>query len=169
MARRRSSDVHSPVLSIDEVKRVLTEGLAALGSVGGSMGGAIGGGPAGALGGASGGRAGAPLGAWLTRLDGEERTLRFPRTEANLQRARQEFFGGNAMERIGEVSGAGEDAVLMAGLVGSGAASMNPCVVQAVWSAHEVHVTAHANEGLIKQRTCARALQRFGDVVSPGG
>ena len=42
---------------------------------------------------------------------------------------------------------------------------MNPCTVQIVWSAEELHAYAHAREGLVKQRTCAKALQRLEDVL----
>lgn len=42
---------------------------------------------------------------------------------------------------------------------------MNPCMVQIVWSAEELHAYAHAREGLVKQRTCAKALQRLEDVL----
>lgn len=160
MARRRTPEVPSPLLSIDEVQRVLVEGIADLGAWGGGLGGGLGGRLPGRIGGASGGRAGGRFGArHLTRLDGDSRTLHVECVEQNLQALRTGFFGGRTQERVGAPPGAGVDAVLMIGVVGSGAWRLNPCVVQVVWFAHDLHATAHAKEGLIKQRTCSKALQ----------
>ena len=156
----------SPLLSVDEVEHVLAEGIADLGARGGAVGGAVGGGLAGRFGGASGGRAGGEFGARrLTRLDGEQRTIRVERTEENLQAVRAEYFGGRAQERRGTPAGTPAEALLMVGVIGSGSMSMNPCVVQLVWFAYELQATAHAKEGLVKQRTCAKALQKLAAVL----
>ncbi|WP_199849509.1 hypothetical protein [Blastococcus sp. Marseille-P5729] len=156
----------SPLLPIEQVEHVLVESLGDLGAVGGAVGGGIGGGWAGRLSGASGGRTGGRAGArYLTRMDGDQRTLHIDRSEALLHAVRVGFFAGRAQERRGALPGASADAVQMVGVVGSGALSMNPCVVQLVWFPHELHATAHAREGLIKQRTCAKALERLASTL----
>ena len=166
MARGGTNGVSSPLLFIAEVEHVLVEGVAALGAWGGAVGGAVGGGFAGRLGGASGGRSGGRFGArYLTRLDGDQRVIHVERSEENLQAVRAEFFGGRVREGRGAPPGATAEALLMAGVVGSGPMSMNPCVVQLVWFAHELHATAHAKEGLIKQRTCAKALRALASML----
>lgn len=170
MTRRRGSEVPSPLLSIDQVEQALVEGIADLGARGGGLGGALGGGAAGRLGGVSGGRSGARFGArHLTRLDGEQRTLSVECTEENLHAVRAGFFGGRAQECVGTPPGATADAVLMVGVVGAGVGGLNPCVVQLVWFATELHVTAYAKEGLIKQRACAKALQTLADTMGRVG
>ena len=57
----------------------------------------------------------------------------------------------------------------MVGLVGSGTWNMNPCVMQLIWSERELYATAHAREGLIKQKTCAKALNRLATVLGQPG
>ncbi|MDN5855722.1 MAG: hypothetical protein L0K86_23345 [Actinomycetia bacterium] len=160
MARRRTSEVPSPLLPVADVEHLLVEGIADLGALGGGLGGALGGGLPGRVGGASGGRTGGRFGArHLTRLDGDQLTVRVERSAGNLHTVRTGFFGGRAQESVGTPPGTNADAVLMIGAIGAGAMSMNLCVVQLVWFARELHATAHAKEGLIKQRTCAKALQ----------
>ncbi|HIW90593.1 MAG TPA: hypothetical protein H9870_02885 [Candidatus Corynebacterium avicola] len=140
---------------------ILVEGLGALGALGGGAGA----GGAGASGGAQGGR----LGARLTKLDGEQQMYSSPSSDAHRQTVQDDFFGGTEYVKTDEESGPGEPILKMVGVVGSGAMNMNPCVVQLVWSARELHAYAHAKEGLIKQRTCAKALLRLGDVLNGAG
>lgn len=169
MSRSKLNDVPSPLLSIEQVDDALVDGLGSLGAWGGGLGGAVGGtfvgagaGVAGARGGTSGGRSGARFGARkLTRLDGEQSTMHIARTAENLQAVREGFFAGRLDERTDDAG----DATLLVGIVGSGAGGLNPCVVQLVWYAEELHATAHAKEGLIKQRTCAKALQSLAATV----
>ena len=169
MSRSRANDVPSPLLSIEQVEDALVDGLGSLGAWSGGLGGALGGslvgagaGAAGAAGGASGGRSGARFGARkLTRLDGEQKTTHVARTLENLRAVRERFFDGRLDERTDDPA----DATLLVGIVGSGAGGLNPCVVQVIWYTEELHATAHAKEGLIKQRTCAKALQSLVDTV----
>ncbi|UPK74111.1 hypothetical protein MU582_16960 [Nocardioidaceae bacterium SCSIO 66511] len=154
------NDVPSPLLTIDQVVHLLEGALGDIGAWGGGVGGALGGGLAGRAGGTSGGRIGARFGTrHLTKLDGEQRTLQVPRTEQNVRVVRDKFFEGRAQERTGNPAGGEPGPIEMVGVVGSGTARMNPCVIQLVWFDQQVHVTAHAREGLIKQRTCSKALR----------
>lgn len=142
MARRRDRHAPSPLLTEEEVQAVLTEGLAAI---------------------AGRGAAGARLGASLTRLDGEQRTIGYGWTDDRLRAVREDWFGGAVDERRGAVPGLAEpttsdDTVQLVGVVGSGVGGMNPCVVQLVWTRDVLLATAHAKEGLIRQGTCRKAL-----------
>lgn len=119
-------------------------------------------GPAGASGGAKGGTFGARH---FTRLDGEKKVFSIPHSDAHQQVILDKFFGGAGSGETFEQAGSDEPVLTMVGAVGSGSMNMNPCVVQIVWSGNELQAFAHAREGLIKQRTCAKALQRLSDVL----
>ncbi|GAA2083091.1 hypothetical protein GCM10009821_25120 [Aeromicrobium halocynthiae] len=149
MAPRRDRQAPSPLLTEDEVQAVLTEGLAAI---------------------AGRGAAGARIGTSLTRLDGEQRTIRAGCTDDALRTVRDAWFGGAVDERRGPVPGLEEprtvdDTVQLVGVVGSGVGGMNPCVVQLVWTGDVLLATAHAKEGRIRQGTCRKALDSLERVV----
>ena len=81
-----------------------------------------------------------------------------------VQHVLREVFGGRA-----EWGWAPDrPVVLMTGMVGSGAAGMNPCVLQVVWSQHGLEATAHAREGQIGQRTCAKTLEKLESALNQG-
>src|SRR5699024_10582121 len=118
----------------------------------------IGGGAAGAFGGASGGGAGARLGTRFTKRDSRRRQWAHPGSPAHEHRLRQ--FLRDPQERA-LTAPDGSAVVGLYAIVGSGSMQMNPCVVEAVWDASGLQVVAHAMEGLIKQRTCEKALDRL--------
>lgn len=161
LLRRRGSTqpgVPSPVLSLTEVEALLEGRLSQLGGAGGGIGGGLGGGAPGAVGGRSGGAFGAQVGArHLTRLDAARAELPVPLDQALVQQVLREVFGGRA-----EWGWAPDrPVILMTGMIGSGAGGLNPCVLQIVWSQMGLEATAHAREGLIGQRTCARTLEKL--------
>ena len=160
LRRRRSVQprVPSPVLPLTEVEAMLEGRLSQLGGMGGGFGGGLGGGVPGAVGGRSGGAFGAQVGTrHFTRLDGQRLVLPVPLDQQLVQHVLQEVFGGRA-----EWGWAPDrPVILMTGMVGSGAAGMNPCVLQLVWSQHGFEATAHAREGLVGQRTCAKVLEKL--------
>lgn len=153
-------------LSHAEVAAALEDGLAALGTVGGGVGGAIGAGLPGALGGASGGRSGARLGTRFTKQDSRRR--HWPQPSAPELVARLRAFLQQPQDR--QLTAADGTPVLgMVGIVGSGSMNLNPCLVEAVWDTSGLQVVAHAKEGLIKQRTCAKTLDRLQQEVFGAG
>lgn len=164
MARRKVQNVESPLLPIEQVENMLIDGLGDIGAWSGGVGGMAGGaasgpvsGVAGAHGGKSGGRAGARWGArHLTRMDGDYMTLPVAPTADNLQAVREKVFAGRFQESADGYTGARQ---FIGIVVGPGLRGMNPCVVQLIWYAQELRATAHAREGLIRQRTCEKALQ----------
>ena len=161
LLRRRSpaqQRVPSPVLPLAEVEARLEGRLAQLGGAGGGFGGGVGAGIPGAVGGRSGGAFGAQVGSrHLTRLDGAGLQLSVALDQDLVQRVLREVFAGRA-----EWGWAPDrPVILMTGMVGSGAGGLNPCVLQIVWSQRGLEATAHAREGLIGQRTCARTLEKL--------
>ncbi|UFU03312.1 hypothetical protein LQF12_01485 [Ruania suaedae] len=143
------------ILTEQEVLLALSGGLAELGALGGSLAG-----PAGAVGGASGARAGARV----AKLDGRRRDWSSPLPETVLDRLRLAL--GEPHEWRTETP-EGERTALV-GVVGSGAMSMNPCVIEVLHHPLGVQLAAHAREGLIKQRTCEKALERIErEVLGP--
>ena len=152
-------------LSTAEIAAALEDGLAALGAIGGGVGGAIGAGLPGALGGASGGRSGARFGARFTRQDSRRRHWPQPSTPELVARLRA--FLQQPQDRQLTVAD-GTPVLGMVGIVGSGSMNLNPCLVEAVWDATGLQVVAHAKEGLIKQRTCEKALNRLQEEVFRG-
>ncbi|MGP5655891.1 hypothetical protein [Candidatus Corynebacterium faecigallinarum] len=163
MVRNRdNSDVPSPLLTLDQLNEMLFDGIAHAGAIGGGMGG----GAPGASGGAKGGRFGARH---FTRLDGEQQVFPIPRSDASQQAVRIDFFGDGVLEETEEPSASQDATLKILGVVGSATMNMNPCIVQIVWSPSELHAFAHAREGVFKQRTCTKALQRLGEVVDAAG
>lgn len=167
LRRRRSvrPQVPSPVLPLAEVEARLEGRLAQLGGAGGGFGGGVGAGIPGAVGGRSGGAFGAQVGTrHLTHLDGAQAQLPVALDQQLVQHVLREVFGGRA-----EWGWAPDrPVVLMTGMAGSGAAGMNPCVLQVVWSQHGLEATAHAREGLIGQRTCAKTLEKLESALNQG-
>ena len=153
-------------LSTAEIAAALEDGLAALGAVGGAVGGGLGAGVPGALGGASGGGFGARVGARFAKPDSERRHWPQPSTPALVARLRT--FLQQPQDR--QLTAADGTPVLgLVGMVGSGSMNLNPCLVEAVWDAAGLQVVAHAKEGLIKQRTCAKTLDRLQQEVFSAG
>ena len=163
-------------LSTDEIAAALEGRLGDLGAAGGAFGGAIGGGigaggpaggAAGAAGGASGGRIGGRFGAKrFTKQDSHRRHWPQPSTPELMARLRQ--FLQQPQDR--QLTAPDGTPVLgMVGIVGSGSMNLNPCLVEAVWDASGLQVVAHAKEGLIKQRTCEKALDRLQQEVFGAG
>lgn len=149
-------------LSTAEIAAALEDGLAALGAVSGAVGGGIGAGVPGAVGGATGGRAGARLGARSTQQDSQRR--HWPQPSSPELVARLRAFLQQPQDR--QLTAPDGTPVLgMVGIVGSGSMNLNPCLVEAVWDASGLQVVAHAKEGLIKQRTCAKTLDRLQQEV----
>src|SRR5690625_419816 len=162
-------------LSPAEVTAALENGLAGLGTAGGAVGGGIGGGAsagmvggaAGAAGGASGGRLGARLGTRLfTKLDSRRRHWPQPSTPELADRLHQ--FLQHPQQR--ELTAPdGSSVVGLYAMVGSGSMNLNPCVIETVWDASGLQAVAHAREGLIKQRTCEKLLDRLQTEVFGAG
>lgn len=149
-------------LSTEEITAALEGGLGSLGAVGGAVGGGLGGGVPGAVGGAAGGRTGGRLGARFTKPDSSRRHWPQPSTPALIQRL-QEFL---QYPQQRELTGPdGSSVVGLYAVIGSGSMNLNPCVLEAVWDASGLQVVAHAREGLIKQRTCEKALDRMQQEV----
>ncbi|MGC5628833.1 hypothetical protein ACPYO6_12000 [Georgenia sp. Z1344] len=158
----RAPDVRdhpTPILTPEEVRHLLVEANADLGARGGAVGGAIGGGiggaAAGALGGSvggrSGGRSGGRLGARLfTKVYGSQRVVPIPPTperEAALAAVLHTVLR--------------QDRQALIGLMGSGSMNMNTAVVQVQWHPNQAVITAHGLEGIIKQRTSGKAIDRL--------
>lgn len=159
MADHGVRDFPSPLLPDQEVRRLLTEAIGALGAVGGAVGGAAGGGGAGGLGGGLGGRAGGRFGAkHFTKVYGAQRVVSIPFSPRTEQAV---------LEVLRSVLRRDEDALV--GVMGSGAMNLSPVLVQVQWSPDEVALTAHALEGLIKQRAVPKALDRLEDVLQTLG
>lgn len=151
-------DFPSPVLPQEQVRQLLTEGLAEVGAAGGAIGGSVRG-PLAAAGGASGGATGARLGARLfTKVTGQARTLPVPVSPTAYRVAHDSLWSVVSAAEPGPAGGV---------LVGFFPAGMNPVLVQLVWRPSSVDVTAHALEGLIKQRTALKALDGMAKVLGP--
>ncbi|WP_277051489.1 hypothetical protein [Ruania albidiflava] len=154
-------------LSLAEITAALEDGLASLGAAGGAIGGGIGGGAsagtlggaAGAAGGASGGAVGARKGArWFTKLDSRRRHWPQPSTPDLAGRLHQ--FLKHPQQR--ELTAPdGSSVVGLYAIIGSGSMNLNPCIIETVWDASGLQAVAYAREGLIKQRTCGKALDRL--------
>lgn len=149
-------------LSAEEITAALEGGLGSLGTVGGAVGGGLGGGVPGAVGGAAGGRTGGRLGARFTKPDRSRRRWPQPSTPAQIQRLREFLQYPQQRELTGPD---GSSVVGLYAIIGSGSMNLNPCVLEAVWDASGLQVVAHAREGLIKQRTCEKALDRLQQEV----
>ena len=157
-------------LSAEEIAAALAGRLGDLGAAGGAFGGGLGGalsagpaaGAAGAAGGASGGRLGGRLGARFTKLDSQRRHWPQPSTPEHLHRLHQ-FLRAPQQRQLSAPDGS--PVVGLSALIGSGSMNLNPCVVEAVWDSSGLQVVAHAREGLIKQRTCEKALDRLQSEV----
>lgn len=132
-------------------EELLDERVADMGEAGGKLGGKLGGGLLGKLGGASGGRKGAQLGTKLLKLDVQERSVPAP-------------GGGEAAVReallaLGDEQPPGDPSWPLR-VFKSGGLS-NPVVVEARLAGDAVHLRASAREGLIKQKTAAKALDEI--------
>ncbi|SJM71776.1 hypothetical protein [Gulosibacter sp. 10] len=150
MSRRaKSLTPPSPILPPEQVDALLIDLNGELGALGGSFGR----GPWAAAGGRSGGRLGAKL---FTRIVGDSRELRLPLSPDSFVLVRDSFR--TTIE-------ADLHRGLAVGIVPSGALSMNPAVVQARWRGADLLLTAHANEGLIGQRTAERALDHVEETI----
>lgn len=150
----------SLILPDEQVSQLLIEAAGNLGAAGGMIGGAIGGGVTGlaaSVGGAAGGRSGGRSGAEFTakkfnKILGDSRILNVPLSPETVE------VLASSLKEVGLVS---VDEGQVAGIVGSGAMSMNPTVVQGLWQEDQLHLCAHALEGLIKQRTAQKALDKI--------
>lgn len=156
----------TPLLTPEEVRHLLIEANGEVGARGGAIGGTIGGGiGAGALGalggragGGSGGRSGGRLGARLfTKVYGSQRVVPIPPTPEREAAVAAEL---RAVLR--------QDRQALIGLMGSGAMNMNTAVIQVQWYPRQVILTAHGLEGLIKQRTSGKALDRLEAALRGG-
>lgn len=147
--RQRPLDPPSPILTEEQVVDALAMGLGRLAQFG-----AMGGGAA-----ARAGRAGASFGSRHTMIKGESRYLIVPFA------ARQFDVLCAALPEI--LVWEPEQGHL-AGLTGSGFFNMNPTVIQAVLDGDGLLLTAHAHEGLIGQRSAAKALGALVVRIAPG-
>lgn len=166
MSSRPQRNHPSPLLAADQVREILIDSNGDAGAAGGALGGAIGGsvaggaigGAAGARGGSSGGRTGGRLGARIfTRVLGQSRTLRLPRSPEAQNAAR------TALRRV---LSADDDTLV--GLIGTGWMNMNTAVVQLIWHVDRVEITAHALEGLVNQRSVPKAIDAIERALAEG-
>ncbi|MFT0848034.1 hypothetical protein VR010_09790 [Actinomycetaceae bacterium L2_0104] len=164
MSATRSPNVPSPLLPESEVKEILIEGVGEAGALGGSFVGP--GNLSGAV--ASGGRSGGKLGARMfTRVTGQGAVLPIPYSDAAYCALM------NALSRVIPIPapqpcGAPHPERFLIGVLGTGWLSMNPGLVQTIWYADRVHITAHALEGIVNQKSAARALDVVREVLAPG-
>lgn len=164
MSAEITRECPSPVLAWEQVNEVLIECNGQAGAAGGALGSALSTGMP--LGGGSGGRAGGRLGAKLfTKVTGADRTVAVPWTSeshaalrgALTQVVHDEPADGHGADVRGTV----------VGLLGVGWMNMSAAIVQAVWHPDRVELTAHALEGLIKQRSAIKALDVVEEALAP--
>lgn len=141
-------DPPSPLLPDDEVMRLLREGMAELGAAGGGLGGG--------LTGASGGRSGARWASRRIPTVGATRSLPVPLVPQTYEPLR------DALPLLLIVA---PERGQLAGMTGSGAMNLNPVVVQAFWDAGGLHLVAYAQEGLIKQHSARKAVDRLAGLL----
>ena len=125
----------------------------------------------GGLGGGFGGSMGAKLAAKF--LPTETKSTRIA-LNATPERAIQ--LGFSALTKFGQLQGDSDDSPypLLKAVVGSGFLNMNPTVVlleilEASSDACEITITAAAKEGLIKQHSAERAIQRIASEITKLG
>lgn len=143
-------DFPSPVLTLEQVRNLLTDGLSGLGE-GRDPRGALA-----AMGPAAGAAKGARFGARRLKLTGQARVFPVPLSPEAYRVAHDSLAG---------VVSAAEPGPEGAPLIGFFPAGLNPVVMQLVWRSTSVEVTAHALEGLIKQRTALKALDGMATVL----
>lgn len=169
-----SKNYPSPILPEDRIREILIDFNSRMGASGAAIGGAAVApliglsrrymARAGARGGAFGGRLGARL---FTRVKGTGGSLPVPHTAAAEQQLHDFLaFHIPAESLEHDVVPRGDHVII--GLMGAGAANMNTAVVQALWSPHQLDLTAHALEGLFNQRTAAKAIDRIADLLGGG-
>lgn len=155
-----SRDARSPLLEYEQVRELLIEANRQAGGRGASAAP----GPGGRRLSVAAGRAGGDIGARLfTRMWGGARLIPVPDRTAAIRAVRaiaaDELF-------CDDRSAAGERMhVAQALIVGTGGLNMNTAVVQLQWSTGEVLATAHALEGVIKQRSVTKALDRIEEAI----
>lgn len=164
MSNEITRDCPSPVFAWEQVNEILIECNGQAGAIGGAAGSTVSTGMPGV--GSSGARAGGRLGAKLfTKVMGQTRTVMIPWTadsDAVLRGSMARvLFSGPA-----EHPGSGAQSVLV-GLLGVGWMNLSAAVIQAVWYWDRVELTAHALEGLIKQRSAAKALDELEQALAP--
>ena len=65
------------------------------------------------------------------------------------------------IQRVGEILEVKEDESKVVAIVCAGAGNLNPAIVVAVGDGDMMHLAAYAKEGLIKQHTSEKAIQRI--------
>jgi len=65
------------------------------------------------------------------------------------------------IQRVGEILEVKEDESKVVAIVCAGAGNLNPAIVVAVGDEDMMHLAAYAKEGLIKQHTSEKAIQRI--------
>jgi len=132
-------------LTEKQIQDILSQGLAALGELGGSFGG---------IGGRHGGAIGGAIGARITPTAHLEETITITDMTSTLARLR-EFLQKLPNNTVGEDA---QETYTLIGVIGSGFLNMNPCVIECELSSNSLKIFAHAKEGLIKQNTCRKGI-----------
>lgn len=128
-------DPPSPLVPEDQVRELLTEALVNV------------------TGGGSATRFGARLGGkYLTPIHGASRVVEVPLSQWSYDLI---------VKCLQQVLASSPDGDQLVGMVRGGAMAMNPALVQVIWHEDRVHLTAHALEGLIKQRTADKVLDNL--------
>ena len=148
------------MLTKEQVEKIIEIKLSNLGGVGGAMGGTIGsivtddiiGAPLSAAAGFLGGSTGTKFGLKLIGLDNQQETVTIQNI-TQFQPIIKSYFGNDFIYEKNE-----NGTFYFAGIKNSGAANLNPCVMELILKGTELMIFAHAKEGLIKQKTCIKAI-----------
>lgn len=99
---------------------------------------------------------GARMGLKFTKLDELKSVVETPLSVEQCDARLKAFFGDGLLH-----SGTEEATPYWAGVIGAGAMDMNPCLLEITRQGSTVNILAHANEGLFKQKTCAKAIAKL--------
>ncbi len=99
---------------------------------------------------------GARAGLKFTKVDELKSTLPIAVSADQFDTKLKTFFGEGLLHTSTE-----NGAPYWAGIVGAGAMDMNPCLIEVTLAGSNATVVAHANEGLFKQKTCAKAIAKL--------
>lgn len=151
------------MLNDNQINKILEGKLSELGKIGGVIGGIAGGGAGGGIeggvgggiGGYIGGGLGAKIGAKLLPLDHKNDSVAH-RDQKKITALAKNYFGDALIHESQE-----NDIYYAVGVKGSGFFAMNPCVLELVIRPNTLEIFAHAKEGLIKQKTCTKAIDKL--------
>lgn len=141
------------MLSDEQINKILGEKLANLGAVGGAAGATVGGGGLlGMISGAFGGASGAKAGAKILPIDHITENFGI-NNQSNVPELIKKYFNNSLINEDNE-----NGTYYAAGIKGSGFSNLNPCILEVVSKPNYIQIFAHAKEGLIKQKTCLKAI-----------